>query len=118
MRFSITNPKNHLHHAKENLQVHQPCLHPSQDDEITTHKCLNGVIYKTTEGFRFEEAVRKGRPKRNPKLFDGKFCSLVHMANGKYQIHMKTIDASGELDRQELAFKVYSELLNAFNIID
>lgn len=89
-----------------------------QDSEITQDKCLNGVISKTDDGFCFEEAVRKGRPKRNPKLFDGRFCSLVHMTNGKYQIHMKTIDASGIIDRQDLAFKVYSELLNAFNIID
>ena len=89
-----------------------------QDTEITQDKCFNGVISKTDDGFRFEEAVRKGRSKRNPKLFDGKFCSLVHMANGNYQIHMKTIDASGITDRQDLAFKVYSELLNAFNIID
>lgn len=94
--------------------------------ENQTHSTLNsqpstvlsGVISRSDKGFRFEEAVRKGRPKRNPKLFDGKFCSLVHMANGKYQIHMKTIDASGITDRQDLAFKVYSELLNAFNIID
>lgn len=88
------------------------------DSELNVDNCLNGVISKTEEGFRFEEAVRKGRPKRNPKLFDGKFCSLVHMANGKYQIHMKTIDASGIDNRQDLAFKVYTELLNAFNIID
>lgn len=40
------------------------------------------------------------------------------MQNGKYQIHMKTINASGITNRQYLAFKVYSELLNAFNIID
>lgn len=39
-----------------------------QDDEITTDKCLNGVISKTDDGFRFEEAVRQGRPKRNPML--------------------------------------------------
>ena len=89
-----------------------------QDDEITTDKCLNGVISKTTEGFRFEEAVRKGRPKRNPKLFDGKFCSLVHMANGKYQIHMKTIDASGELDRQELAFIFFFKQKTAYEVLD
>lgn len=89
-----------------------------QDNEITTEKCLNGVISKTDEGFRFEEAVRKGRPKRNPKLFDGNFISMVHMQNGKYQCHMKTICASKELDHQELAFKVYSELLHAFEIID
>lgn len=89
-----------------------------QDSEISTDKCLNGVISPTDKGFRFEEAVRKGRPKRNPKLFDGNYISMVHMQNGKYQCHMKTITASKELDRQELAFKVYSELLNALNIID
>lgn len=89
-----------------------------QDSELTSDRCLNGVISMTDNSFRFEEAVRKGRPKRNPKLFDGNFISMVHMQNGKYQCHMKTICASKELDRQELALKVYSELLNAFNIID
>lgn len=89
-----------------------------QGSEITSHNCLNGVISKTDDGFRFEEAVHKGGAPRNPKLFKGKYCSLVHMANGRYQVHMKTIDASAVEDRHELAFKVYSELLNAFNIID
>lgn len=89
-----------------------------QDEEITVNMCLNGVISKTLNGFRFEEAIRKGHHKRNPKLFDGKFVSLVHMQNGRYQIHMKTIDASSINDRRDLAFRVYSELLNAFNIID
>ena len=88
-----------------------------QDDEITTDKCLNGVISKTEGGFRFEEAVRKGRPKRNPKLFDGKFCSLIHMTNGKYQIHMKTIDASTITNSQSFAFSLYCELLNALSIV-
>ena len=89
-----------------------------QDSEISTDKCLNGVISRSEKGFRFEEAVRKGRAKRNPKLYDGNYISLVHMANGRYQCHMRTINASGNFDRQELAFKVYSELLTAFNIID
>lgn len=85
---------------------------------IEEGQCLNGVISKITGGFRFEEAVKSRRPKRNPKLFDGNYCSLVHMQNGKYQIHMKTINASDITNCQYLAFKVYSELLNAFNIID
>ena len=55
---------------------------------------------------------------RNPKLFDGQYCSLVHMQNGKYQIHMKTINASSITDRNQFAFNVYSELLTAFSIID
>jgi hypothetical protein len=40
------------------------------------------------------------------------------MQNGKYQIHMKTINASSITDRNQLAFNVYSELLTAFSIID
>lgn len=62
--------------------------------------------------------MRKGRPPRNPKLFDGKYCSLVHMQNGKYQIHMKTINASAVENRNVLAFEVYGELLKAFSVID
>jgi len=89
-----------------------------QVEELDNDQCLNGVFSKTDAGFKFEEAIKQPRPKRNPKLFDGNYCSLVHMQNGKYQIHMKTINASGITDRQDLAFKVYSELLNAFSVID
>jgi len=90
-----------------------------QIDELTEDQCLNGVFSKTTDGkFCFEEAIKGHRHKRNPKLFDGTYCSLVHMQNGKYQIHMKTINASNVTDRQDFAFKVYSELLNAFSVID
>lgn len=92
-----------------------------EDVLLTEGHCYRGVLTRDGEDhFLFEEeAITSGhRPKRNPKLFDGKYCSLVHMQNGKYQIHMKTIDASGIDDRQGLAFKVYHELLNAFNIID
>lgn len=88
-----------------------------QDVEITPDKCLNGVITKTEKGFKFEEEIRKGRPPRNPKLYDGKFISMVKMQNGKYQCHLKTFNPSADMDRNELAFKVYSELLNALNII-
>ena len=70
------------------------------------------------EHFIFEESCRKRRCPRNPKLFDGEYCSLVHMQSGKYQIHMKTINASAISDRRELAFNVYTELLTAFSVID
>lgn len=86
--------------------------------ELQPSECLSGVISKTEDGFRFEESVKGHRDKRNPKLFDGSYCSLVHMQNGKYQIHMKTINASAITDPNDFAFKVYSELLNAFKIID
>ena len=85
-------------------------------------KCYRGCITRDDkEHYTFEEEAyysidRHGR--RNPKLFDGRYVSLVHKQNGKYQVHMRTIDASAAIDRKELAFGVYSELLEAFNIMD
>lgn len=84
-------------------------------------RCYRGCLTRDgEEHFLFEEETRTSglSHKRNPKLFDGKYVSLVHMQNGKYQVHMRTIDASSCPDRRDLAFDVYNELLNAFTIID
>lgn len=91
-----------------------------EDVLLTEGQTYRGCLTRDGEDhYLFEEAVRIDKHgRRNPKLFAGDYVSLVHMQNGKYQVHMRTIDASSALDRKELAFKVYSELLNAFNIID
>ena len=91
-----------------------------EDAQLIPGQCYRGVLSRTDDDhYLFEEAVNgKRNGKRNPKLFDGKYVSLVHMANGRYQVHMRTIDASSSLDRRDLAFQVYSELLSAFEIID
>ena len=86
--------------------------------DLPDELCLTGIISRHEEGFRFEESCHRRSCQRNPKLFDGQYCSLVHMQNGKYQIHMKTINASSITDRNQLAFNVYSELLTVFSIID
>lgn len=91
-----------------------------QDVLLAEGHTYRGCLTRNGEDhYLFEEAVRLDRHgKRNPKLFDGEYISLVHMQNGRYQVHMRTIDASFGIDRNELAFRVYSELLNAFNIMD
>lgn len=81
--------------------------------------CYNGILTRDAEDhYCFEETIRKGRPPRNPKLFDGDFISLVRMQNGKYQCHLKTFDPSASGDCKELAFKVYAEMINAFKRFD
>ena len=91
-----------------------------QNDALLVEgQCYTGVLTRDSEDhFVFEESCHCGRSPRNPKLFDGQYCSLVHMQNGKYQIHMKTINASAIADRDQFAFNVYNELLTAFSIID
>ena len=86
--------------------------------DLPESACLPGMISRHKYGFLFEESCHHRSCPRNPKLFDGQYCSLVHMQNGKYQIHMKTINASSITDRNQLAFNVYSELLTVFSIID
>ena len=93
-----------------------------EDALLNLGQCYRGVLSRTSEDqYLFEEETHKPvdrHGRRNPKLFDGRYVSLVHMQNGKYQVHMRTIDASANLDRKDLAFQVYSELLDAFTIID
>ena len=88
-----------------------------QAENLENNQCLNGVFSKTNNGFLFEEAIRKGRPPRNPKLFDGKYISMVKMQNGRYQCHIKTFDPK-EMDRKQAAYDIYTEIAQAFCIID
>ena len=93
-----------------------------EDALLSPGQCYRGVLSRTSEDeYLFEEEIykpidRHGR--RNPKLYDGRYVSLVHMQNGRYQVHMRTINASEVPDRRDLAYQVFSELLEAFNIID
>lgn len=41
---------------------------------------------------------------------------MVRMQNGKYQLHLKTMDEA--LDHDKFAFGVYSEIINALKIMD
>ena len=89
------------------------------DARLVEGQPYNGLLTRDGDDhFIFEESCRRGRCPRNPKLFDGKYCSLVHMQNGKYQVHLRTINASQVTDRRELAFNVYSELLEALSVMD
>ena len=83
--------------------------------------CYRGTLSLTEEGqYLFEEAVPIDRHgKRNPKLFQGEYISLVHMQNGRWQMHCKTLsNASKIMDREAFASIVYNEILEAFTIID
>ena len=96
-------------------QTQLACL-LQENTVMNPSKCLTGVLSQTPNGFCFEEAIRKGRAPRNPKLFDGKYISMVRMQNGRYQIHFKTMDQP--IDREHFAFGVYCEVAHALQVID
>lgn len=86
------------------------------DEELTANKCLSGILSleSNTGTLLFEESIRRSGPKRNPKLYDGKFISLVRMQNGNYKCHMKSFDPSKSGSCHELALKVFDEITAAF----
>lgn len=90
-----------------------------EETEISSNNCPKGIISKEANGvFRFEEEIRKGRAPRNPKLHDGKYLSMVRMQNGKYQFHMKTLNAGTDTDVNEVAREVAKEIRQGFKIIN
>ena len=103
---------------KKSYQNVELMLH-LQQHELEGWHSYRGVFTLTGENkFLFEEAAhRQQSVVRNPKLFVGEYISLVHMQNGRYQVHCRTIMPQPELDMDNLAFKVYSELLTALRQI-
>lgn len=88
-----------------------------KDTLLVEGQCYNGILTRDSDThYRFEETIRKGRRPRNPKLFDGKHISMVRKPNGRYQLYMKMM--SKDLDRENLAFDIYCEIISALKIVD
>lgn len=93
-----------------------------QEDGFPTEgRTYRGALTRDAfDHYLFEEEVHAPRrPARlNSKLYDGRYVSLVHMRNGRYQLHCRTIEAPAVGNRDELAFKIYVELVQALHFIN
>ena len=90
-----------------------------QQPQVTDHPmCLAGVLSKNQNEFRFEQSVKQKRPRRNPKLYEGQYVSLVHRSDNKYACTLKCITPKTEgFDHHNVAFRIYLELIDALQII-
>ena len=89
-----------------------------QAEDFNGAEGFNGIITKNSDGsFRFEEEIRKGRPPRNPKLYDGPKVSLVRQRDGRYALSLKKIDLGKSFEPSDLAFQIYSDVTTALSII-
>ena len=93
------------------------CQFQTTSERLDNNGCLNGVISRTDDGFRFEEAVKAKSVRRNPKLYDGRYISLVRKSNRRYQIHTRTIDPSEIKEIRQWTNALASELLDALDFI-
>ena len=98
-----------------NISLQLVMQQPPVADRQKNHR---GVLSKNPDGYKFEEAVKIKRPRRNPKLYEGDYVSLVHRSDGKYACSLKYISPKDEnFDPLEVAFRMYLELNDALQII-
>ena len=80
--------------------------------------CLPGVLSKNPDGYKFEQAKKQKRPRRNPKLYEGQNVSLLHRSDVKYACTLKYIRVQEkDFDHHTVAFRIYLELIDSLQII-
>ena len=89
-----------------------------EDSEIAPDKCHTGVISRTPDGYKFEEAMRRGRRAANVKIYDGSHIRLAVTADGKFKVYMKPIVASALPKGHQTAFGIYCELAAVFQMME
>ena len=100
-----------------NISLQLVMQQPPVADRQKNHQ---GVLSKHQDGYKFEESVRIKRPRRNPKLYEGQYVSLVHRSDDKYACTLKYIrpkDEDPSFDHHDVAFRIYMELIDALQII-
>lgn len=88
--------------------------------EITNQECHKGVISMNGDGhMRFEEtAAPQPRWSRNPHIFEGKVINMARKKDGQLKFNFKAVNVKNEkFSASDYAFRVYSELLEALQII-
>ena len=79
---------------------------------VLTRNAVNHYLFE-------EEAHASGRTHRlNPKLYVGRYVTLVRRQDGRYQLHCRAFEANDLGNRDALASKIFAELVDALQIIE
>lgn len=97
--------------------VELDCL--MQESALTKEDCRKGVLTLIDgTNYRFEELAAERPRSRRPKVYEGRFVSLVRLGNGGYRIYLRAKDNAEELRSSQFAFWVYMELNEVFQYME
>jgi len=89
------------------------------DTSISSSTVIQGMLSKeSADGFLFQETLPRLREVRNSKLYQGEMVSIVRRKDGRYYPLLKALNANDLSDKSTLAFRIYTELSEALNVID
>ncbi len=100
--------KKYLFESKDVLLV-------MQDREYNPEQCYKGCLSFNPEQkqLRFEQAAPISREQRNPKIFAGEYVSLVHQKDGRYRMHLRSLDPKKGEDIGVVATRIALEIQQA-----
>lgn len=85
----------------------------------STQPVISGILsHGTGGGILFQEAIPRKREIRNNRLYEGKLLNVVRRKDGCYYPFMKSFRPEEIEDKSAFAFRVYTELNEALNVID
>lgn len=80
---------------------------------------VSGMISPTKDGgVLFQETMPRKRDIRNNRLYEGQLLNIVRRKDGLYYPFMKAFRPEEIEDKSAFAFRVYTELNEALNVID
>lgn len=83
------------------------------------HVVINGMISQTKDGgVLFQETLPRKRYIRNSRLYEGTLVNIVRRKDGLYYPFLKAFKPEDIADKNDFAFRIYTEINEALNIID
>lgn len=84
----------------------------------TSTKVVCGMLSPTDGGVLFQETLPRKRDIRNSRLYEGTLVNVVRRKDGLYYPFLKAFNPKEIEDKNDFAFRIYSEINEALNTID
>lgn len=89
----------------------------AQGNNSTT--IISGMLSPSKDGgVFFQETLPRKRDIRNNRLYEGKFVNVVRRKDGLYYPFLKAFKPEDIADKNDFAFRIYTEINEALNTID
>lgn len=79
---------------------------------------VSGMLSSTDGGVLFQETLPRKRDIRNSRLYEGTLVNVVRRKDGLYYPFLKAFNPKEIADKNDFAFRIYSEINEALNSID
>lgn len=91
----------------------------NEENSIVKNPVISGILSRHGKKFQFQEATGRRRSAARPRIYEGRYVSLVCHENGNYQLYLKKIVlGSHAINPDALIREIDLEIKQAINSIN